>query len=307
MCKQSILLGVLLGALLAMTTRAAPVSSLQPAAFIDIPPSTQYALLAELVSGQLHIYQRQADGHFIPVQTMEASIGKAGYGKQREGDNKTPVGVYRITSHLTAEQLDDFYGNAAYPLNYPNVWDRLNQRTGYGIWLHAEPLGFTDKTRPLRDSNGCLVLSNNDIDALAPYLAMGITPIVMTPRLTLRSSDDIARLRQTMRARLAAWERAWESQKLQAYMDFYAADFTNFKQNWQQWRAYKTRINRAKRYIDVAVSDISIYDYPQQDNLLLVVFYQAYRSSNYQSAGWKRQLWRLQADNQWRIIYEGGG
>ena len=134
-----------------------PVSSaLQPAALIDVAPRYRYALIAELDLGKLHIYERKPDGTFLNVLTMEVSIGKEGYGKQIEGDNKTPIGVYRITSHLTNEQLDDFYGNAAYPVNYPNAWDKLHKRTGYGIWLHAEPIGLLEKTRPLRDSNGCV-------------------------------------------------------------------------------------------------------------------------------------------------------
>ena len=43
------------------------------------------------------------------------------------------------------------------------------------------------------------------------------------------------------------------------------------------------------------------------ENMLWVEYFQTYRSSNFKSNGWKRQLWQLEDDNVWRIVYEGGG
>ena len=31
-------------------------------------------------------------------------------------------------------------GDGAFPLNYPNEWDRRLNKTGSGIWLHGTPL-----------------------------------------------------------------------------------------------------------------------------------------------------------------------
>lgn len=292
-----------------LTVNSPPVTGVnkQPAALIDVPLSHRYTLVAELDEGKLHVFETKIDKSFRLVRTMEVSIGKSGYGKQIEGDNKTPIGVYRITSHLTNAQLDDFYGNAAYPVNYPNAWDRLQSRTGYGIWLHAEPIGFTEKTRPLRDSNGCVVLSNNDIDSLKPYLDIGHTYIVLTPRMEMTSLINIQSLRDQLRQRITAWQQAWESRDAEEYLSFYSRQFNNLKQNWLGWSQYKKRINENKKFIDVNISDLGIYQYPQEDNLLWVEFYQDYKSSNFKSAGWKRQLWRREEDNIWRIIYEGGG
>lgn len=94
---------------------------LQPAELIEVPSRYQHALVAELETGNLHIYRRLTDGSVMLIDTMPISIGKQGYGKEVEGDAKTPIGVYRITSHLTDEQLDDFYGNAAYPLSLIHI------------------------------------------------------------------------------------------------------------------------------------------------------------------------------------------
>lgn len=282
-------------------------SELQPAALIDVAPRYRYALIAELDEGKMHIFERNTDGRFSNIRTMEVSIGKEGYGKVIEGDNKTPIGVYRITSHLTNAQLDDFYGNAAYPVNYPNAWDRLQKRTGYGIWLHAEPIGFTEKTRPLRDSNGCVVLSNNDIDTLRQYLDIGYTYIVLTPKMKMTSAELVSELRGTIHQRLKDWALAWESLEPEPYLSFYSKAFNNLEKDWSSWVQYKKRVNGNKQFIKIETSDVGIYAYPGEENLLWVEFYQSYRSSNYRSDGWKRQLWKKEADNVWRIIYEGGG
>ena len=282
-------------------------SELQPAALIDVASRYRYALIAELDEGQMHIFERKANGSFSKVRTMEGCIGKEGYGKQVEGDNKTPIGVYRITSHLTNAQLDDFYGNAAYPVNYPNAWDRLKKRTGYGIWLHAEPIGFTEKTRPLRDSNGCVVLSNNDIDALKQYVDIGYTYIVLTPKMEMTSAEIVSKLRKTIHQRLKDWALAWESLDSEPYLDFYSKTFNNLEKDWAAWVNYKKRVNGSKKFIKIETSDIGIYAYPEEKNILWVEYYQSYRSSNYRSDGWKRQLWKLESDGEWRIIYEGGG
>lgn len=284
-----------------------PDYTMQPKSLIDVADRYPYTIVSELSTGKLYVYQRQSNDTFLLLDTMKTSIGKQGYGKRIEGDNKTPVGVYRITSHLTPEQLDDFYGNAAYPVNYPNAWDKIHERTGYGIWLHAEPIGFTEKNRPLHDSNGCVVLSNNDIDKINQYIDVGYTYIVMTPKVTMVPVDQVAQLRKKIHQRIDGWQQAWESLSSEPYLAFYSKAFNNLEKDWAQWVAYKKRVNGSKRFIDINISDVGIYAYPDEENMLWVEYYQTYKSSNFESQGWKRQLWKLEADNVWRIIYEGGG
>jgi murein L,D-transpeptidase YafK len=307
--------GIFLGLLLSASLVSAktpdftlqPDHTMQPASLVDIASSYPYVIISELSTGKLFVYKREPDGSFQLLETMHTSIGKDGYGKNIEGDNKTPVGVYRITSHLTPEQLDDFYGDAAYPVNYPNAWDKINKRTGYGIWLHAEPIGLTTKTRPLLDSNGCVVLSNNDINIINQYIDVGYTYIIMTPKVEMVKVEKVTRLRKVMHERLSQWELAWESLDAGFYLDFYSKDFTNIELTFPEWETYKKRVNGSKSFINVAISDIGIYAYPGEDNMLWVEYYQTYDSSNYRSMGWKRQLWKKEPDNVWRIIYEGGG
>ncbi len=284
-----------------------PDHTMQPASLVDVAPAYPHAIIAELSTGKLYIYKRQSDGRFLLLETMKTSIGKEGFGKSIEGDNKTPVGVYRIVSHLTPEQLDDFYGHAAYPVSYPNAWDRLQERTGFGIWLHAEPMGLKDKTRPLLDSNGCIVLSNNDIDKINQYIDIGYTYIVMTPKVNMVPVEQIQSKRQLLHQRINEWQSAWETLKDEPYLSFYSKKFSNLEKDWTEWVAYKKRIHKYKKFIDIGISDIGIYAYPGEKDMVWIEYYQTYKSSNFESKGWKRQIWQLESDNVWRIIYEGGG
>lgn len=277
----------------------------QPANIWDLPAVDRYVLVAEMEKGVLRVFEKSSGTRLRQVDIFPVTIGKQGYGKTVEGDERTPIGVYRITSRLNDEQLDDFYGREAYPLNYPNVWDRLHKHTGSGIWIHG--VESDQVRRPLRDSDGCIVLNNTDLALLSEYLNVGYTKVISVPVMNWASRKSILIQRQDLQRQMDAWERAWESRNPEAYLKFYSTDFTDNEKNYQQWVDYKRSVNTNKRYINVRLSDIGLYQYPEQSNLAMAEFYQDYSSDRFRSKGWKRQLWRLEDDNQWRIIYEKGG
>ncbi|MCV6626706.1 MAG: L,D-transpeptidase family protein [Cellvibrionaceae bacterium] len=291
-------------ALVASVIPLSAQANLQPASVLDLPAKDKYLLVAEMETGRLYAFEKQGGMRLAKVAEYPISIGKKGYDKRVEGDAKTPIGVYRVTSYLNDAQLDDFYGRAAFPLNYPNSWDRLMGYTGSGIWLHGEP--SDKKTRPLRDSDGCIVLSNNDITKVQKYLDIGYTKVVSVPKVSWKSSDAIAQQRREVQKAMNAWRLDWMSRKHERYLSNYSKDFNDMEKNYSQWDRYKKRVNGGKRFIDVKLSDVGIYAYPGQDDMVMTEFYQSYRSSNYRSTGWKRQLWKKEGD-QWRIIFEKGG
>jgi murein L,D-transpeptidase YafK len=276
---------------------------LQPSAIIGLSDRDTYVLLASLNEGSLQLFENN-QGTLIPKLQFPMSIGKEGFGKEIEGDKKTPVGVYRITSFLNDEQLDDFYGRAAYPLNYPNAWDLLQNRTGSGIWLHAMPEGVT--SRPALDSDGCIVINNEQIEMLAPYLDIGRTRIVLTDESDWLPAKDIEIQRKELESRIDGWKVAWESLKADPYLNFYSDEYNNLKHDKVSWDKYKRRVNGAKKFIKVEISDLAIFSYPGAENLVMTEFYQSYVSNNYRSNGWKKQLWKKEVSG-WKIIYEAGG
>ena len=278
---------------------------LMPSGVLRLPASARYLLWAELAQGQLNVLEQVAPDSFVLRKRIPASIGKRGIGKLREGDKKTPVGVYRLTSHLADSQLDDFYGLGAYPLNYPNARDLQLGRTGYGIWLHGLPKHVGE--RPLLDSDGCIVVDNDSLLDLAANIRTGDTWIVMSAEAMhwVEASTQRER-RASLEAALVQWEQAWEARDNDAYLAWYAEDFSDLRRNKRQWAEYKTRVNSAKQHIHLELSDLSMLPDPQQGELVTVRYFQRYRSDNYNWAGWKEQLWR-ESPQGWRIVYEGEG
>ena len=115
-----------------------------------------YVVVADMPEGRLYLYQNDR-GRPRLLRDYYMSVGTAGYGKQVEGDNKTPIGVYAINRYIEGSALPDLYGKGAFPVNYPNRYDRYLKRTGYGIWLHGTP--SDTYARPPWSSEGCFVLS----------------------------------------------------------------------------------------------------------------------------------------------------
>ena len=68
-----------------------------------------------------------AGGALEQIFSQSVITGKSG-DKFKEGDLKTPVGVYDITDKFTPP--DPFYGPLAMSLSYPNAHDKAVQKTG---------------------------------------------------------------------------------------------------------------------------------------------------------------------------------
>jgi murein L,D-transpeptidase YafK len=240
--------------------------------------------------------------HF--VADYYVSSGKNGALKLREGDEKTPIGVYHVTDSLPREKLSDFYGSGAFPINYPNEWDRIQGRNGGGIWLHGTP--SDTYSRPPRSSNGCVVLANPDLDALARILQVGSTPVIISEEVELLSLDDWASERKAFGGQLEQWRADWESLDTERYLSHYSRRFSVQGQDIEGWSRHKRQVNSVKSWIKVKVSNLSMLRDPGKEDLVLVSFDQEYRSSNLSSTVKKRQYW-IHEDGRWRIVYEGTG
>ena len=136
---------------------------LVPAKLLQISDKVPFVLYADLPASRLHLFAQQ-HGTLVRLSDYYITMGRAGAGKEREGDLKTPVGVYQIDGYIPGGQLHARYGAGALTTNYPNSLDRFLNRTGYGIWLHGTEPGWIN--RGPRASEGCLTLSNPDFEQL---------------------------------------------------------------------------------------------------------------------------------------------
>jgi len=269
-----------------------------PAPVLQMAPNQQHVLLVDTSRNRLFVY---ANDHGKPryVTDFYVSIGKLGAEKQRSGDQKTPIGVYRVVS--AKDRLPDFYGPGAFPLDYPNEWDRLNRRDGSGIWLHGTP--SETYSRPPLATDGCVVLPNEDFKKLSSYIEVAKTPVVIAPGVQFEDPKDWDRARGDFLAALDKWKADWESRDLDRYFSNYAPDFRSGSHDFASWKANKRRTTTAKSWIKVGVNNLSLFAYPGQRDLVVATFEQDYRSNNLSKRTVKRQYWTREGKS-WRIVHE---
>lgn len=273
-----------------------------PKYLLQMQPEQKYAIIADTRKSRLYMYQN-VRGEARYIADYYISSGKNGSQKLKEGDKKTPVGVYFITANLPRKKLTDFYGSGAFPIDYPNEWDKRHGRNGFGIWLHGTP--SNTYSRPPRASDGCVVLSNQDLDTVGATLQVGITPVIISDEMEWIKPGDTAILRNKLTQHLEGWRRDWESGNIDAYIRHYGRDFSSGGQNLAEWAQHKRQVNAAKNWIKVGISNIGMFLYPGRDDLVVVNFDQEYSSNNLSNKMKKRQYW-IQENKKgpWKIIYE---
>jgi murein L,D-transpeptidase YafK len=285
-------------------------ASQQPNLLVKLGNEQEHLIVVDTVKSRLYLYKKVDDG-LQYVADYYVTVGKNGVGKQAEGDKRTPLGVYFASSKLN-RQLDDFYGDGAYPLNYPNELDLHQNKTGSGIWLHGTP---TDTySRPPRASDGCVVVSNPDLKALAPILQAGKTPIIIADNLEWLDEDNVGATleaqeaeKQALQTSIEEWRKAWVAQDTDEYLSYYSKKFFYSDGGLQKWADYKRGIQASKPKVAIKIEDVSMFAYPDTEQTMIVVnFEQDFKSPTLQNKMRKRQYW-VNENKQWKIIYEGAG
>lgn len=260
-----------------------------------------HVIVVDTDKSRLYLYKNNGD-ILSYVADYYVTIGKNGVDKKTEGDKRTPIGVYFAKQKLT-QPLADMYGDGAYPLNYPNQWDAQHNRTGSGIWLHGTP--SDTYSRPPRASDGCIVLTNQDLKTLAPILQTGKTPVVIANNLKWSAAGISSTEKQTLQEAIDTWLNDWKSQDTTKYLSHYSHSFLSDGINYQKWSEHKFRVQANKPEVDISLSDISMFAYPDADKKLVVVdFKQDFRSPTLSNKMQKRQYW-IQEGDAWKIISEG--
>lgn len=281
--------------------RNRPPSNYVPRYLLQMEPDQKFAIVVDTQRSRLYIYQNDA-GRPRFVADYYIAHGKLGAEKTREGDKRTPVGVYHVTANLPRQKLSDFYGSGAFPINYPNEWDRQQGRNGHGIWLHGTP--SDTYSRPPRASDGCVVLTNQDLDALSAYLQVGLTPVIISNTIEWLSLDDWSSERTALNREIEAWRKDWESRDVDRYLSHYSRSFRNNEGDFALWSRQKHLVAASKSWVKVELSKLSVFRNPGKEDMIVVTFEQDYRSNNLSNVLKKRQYW-IKEGGRWKIIYEG--
>ena len=281
--------------------RERPPKDQIPRYLLQLRPDQKHAVVVDTRKSRLYVYEN-VNGQPRFVADYYMSHGKSGIDKLKEGDQKTPIGVYPITASRPKEKLADRYGDGAFPINYPNDWDRRLGRSGSGIWLHGT--GSETFSRAPRSSDGCVTLTNADLNVLRPLIQVGLTPVIISDEIEWLSLDHWNTERESLKQAIEHWRSDWESLNTENYLTHYARNFEGDGMSLRQWSERKRQVNAGKSWVKLSLANVSMFRNPGKDDLVVVTFDQDYKSSNLSGAMKKRMYWTKEA-GRWKIVDEG--
>ncbi|MDP3230048.1 MAG: L,D-transpeptidase family protein [Acidovorax sp.] len=280
--------------------RSRPPAHTIPAQFLELSPRSRHAIAIDASRSRLYLFENTPTGLRL-VADYYASVGKLGIEKTVEGDQRTPLGVYFITSRLDPATLKDFYGIGALPINYPNPLDLSRGKTGSGIWLHGTPPDQFARA-PLA-TDGCLVLANPDLERILRTVEPRSTPVVIARQLQWVTPHSVQADRKAFEAVLNAWRSAKTEGDMTRLLGFYAPDFQSHrKKPLAEWTQVLQAETRALRGRELHLKDKSYLRWTDSADTMVVTFGEVAEGAR--TGPVKRQYWTRRG-HQWQIFFEG--
>lgn len=281
-----------------------------PKQFLALAPQSRHAIAIDASRSRLYLFENtppspsDTPGLSSPrlrlLGDFYISVGLSGIEKNVEGDKRTPLGVYYITNNLNPAGLPDLYGVGALPINYPNPLDVQRGKTGSGIWLHGTP--SAQFVRAPQASDGCVVLSNPDLERLLSTVQIRTTPVVIAPELQWADPAVLDTERQHFETTLERWRNLKSQGRVSELKGLYAERFRSQGRDLAQWWPRVEGEIRDKGLRELQLKDISVLHWRDSDDTMVVTFGEVVKG---QTRGvTKRQYWILE-DNQWKIFFEG--
>lgn len=279
--------------------RERPPAGALPSQFLALSARNKHAIAIDASRSRLYLMENRPTGLTL-IADYYVSIGKSGLSKNAEGDLRTPMGVYFITSNLDPKSLKDFYGSGALPINYPNVLDSARGKTGGGIWLHGTPPSQFSRA-PLA-TDGCVVLANPDLMALIRTVEVRTTPVVISQSLKWVTPNTARSESKPFEAALTAWQNAKSSGNMNQVLSFYSANFNSNGKTLTQWTpSLQSELNKVQGRA-IQLKDLSMLRWTDTADTMVVTFGEV--ADGTRTGPTKRQYWVRQGNN-WKIFYEG--
>lgn len=282
-----------------LAAKERPPEGTVPSQFLKLSPQTRTAIAIDAARSRLYLFTNTPSGLQLTADYY-VSVGKAGTIKSQEGDQRTPLGVYYVTSNLDTKVLNDFYGAGAMPLNYPNILDIKRGKSGGGIWLHGTPP--QQFSRPPRSTDGCLVLSNPDILALIRRISVGATPVVVSSQLVWQAKPQLQAQARPFELALNAWREAKEAGDLNKVLGFYSPDFASYGKNLEQYTGQIRSELKQTKGRTIELKDLSYLQWSDSAETMVTTFGEVVEGRR--TGTHKRQYW-VRSAKEWQIFFEG--
>ncbi|MBT9595810.1 MAG: L,D-transpeptidase family protein [Vitreoscilla sp.] len=274
--------------------RERPAAGMVPAEFVQLPPSVPFAIAVDAARSRLYLFENSAGGLKL-VDDFYISVGKQGVEKLVEGDQRTPLGLYFTTGRIDPRALEDRFGVGALPLNYPNAYDRNRGRTGSGILLHGVPAATY--SRPPQDSDGCVVLANEDLLSLAGRLPLRDTPVLISRQIDWRAPAGAQAAAHP--AFLKSFQR-WQQARLASDADTLASFYPS---EGPSDGAAIARFRQRAALPPSAISDTSLITW-RDDRELMIATFREQAGAGQRRDRVMRQYWGRDG-SAWVIVAEG--
>jgi len=244
----------------------------------------------------LSLYMKDADNTYSLTKEYSAFTGKMKGDKVKEGDLKTPVGIYTITKKIS--KVDSFYGPMAFVTSYPNIYDRYRGKNGSGIWIHGLPI------EQIRDkfTKGCIAINNPSIECLDRNIDIDKTVLIINEE---ESQKEVSKTTlATVLAELYSWRFAWLYNDSTTYLNFYDKEFLRFDgMNLKNFKNYKKRVFNKQEKKTILFNKINVMPYPNKENMFKITFFEIYKSNSFAFNGNKVLIIKL-VDKKMKIITE---
>ena len=279
--------------------RERPAAGLIPSQLITLSAQNRHAIAIDASRSRLYLFENSSTGLKL-LGDYYISVGKSGIEKAVEGDLRTPLGVYFVTSNLDPKSLKNFYGSGALPINYPNQLDIKRGKTGSGIWLHGSPPDQFSRA-PLA-TDGCVVLANPDLERIIRTVQVRTTPVVIAQSLKWVAPQTIQADNKPFEEALKAWQSAKSGGDMMRLMSWYTPDFSSNGKTLAQWTPTLQAELKKLDGRTVELKDVSYMRWTDASDTMVVTFGELAQGAK--TGQTKRQYWTRQG-NQWKIFFEG--
>jgi murein L,D-transpeptidase YafK len=297
---MTILFNFLTGIILIFSVSFAHAQPILPRQILNLSSDervTTNALLADKSQRELSVIDFKSFTEGIVKERYNIDIGKNTGDKKKRNDARTPEGIYLLLDKKAPPEIPfQLYGSMAFPTNYPNYFDKFENKTGSGIWLHSVP----DKVPLTRGSRGCVVLRNNDIKKIEPEIRPKRTFLLIDSKVKWLPVEEHKIAKEEAVNWLEQWRSQWEKQDIDAYIQNYSDEFSAPPYNKKTWFRHKSQLKEKYTRVNVKLSDPNIF---QVKSYFIFQFVQNYESDGHSDVGIKT-LYVLKEGNSMRITRE---
>ena len=273
-------------------------NSLVPSETRKIPDSivsisSGYVVIVDKKYQKIYVFDKS--GNYFKVFEAPCSTGKNPGSKQVAGDAKTPNGIYFATNILHNPGPPETFGSLAFRLDYPTLSDKRSGKDGNNIWIHG-----TTKSLLPQQSNGCVVLRDNDLKQLANFIYLNRTPVIISESINWVTQNRISDSKDDLEKILTSWNKAFIEKDMKKIDSLYIQGAEIKGKRREELHNKIKSLNFINKHFVLQPKDILIL---KEGNNAVIIFDQLYAVNNDNSfQGYYNKLILEKINNNWYVV-----